>query len=118
MYPPGQPPFGAPPPNQFGPGFAPQPQRPTNTLAIVALVGGIVSWIMLPFAGAIVGVICGHMARKQIRQTGEDGDQLAVVGLVLSYSHLAVTCLTCGVMILFYAGIFAAIGLSGAAQHY
>jgi uncharacterized protein DUF4190 len=33
----------------------------------------------------LLGLIFGHVAREQIRQTGEDGDGLAVVGIVLGY---------------------------------
>jgi large-conductance mechanosensitive channel len=62
----------------------------TNTLAWVSLISGIVSWVAVPVIGAIVAVITGHMAKREIRRTGEQGDTLATVGLVLGYLHLAV----------------------------
>jgi hypothetical protein len=78
---PAQPPFGAPPPiappqAEYPGGYAPpggyaQPypvfaqSRGTNTMAILALV------LALVFAPA--GVICGHIAKRQIAQTGEEG---------------------------------------------
>ena len=65
------------------------PAAPTNTLAIVSLVAGIVSWVLCPFVGAIVAVITGHVARGQVRKTGEAGGSLAMAGLVLGYVHLA-----------------------------
>jgi len=38
---------------------------------------------------AIPAVILGHLARGQIRQTGERGDGMAVAGLVLGYLAIA-----------------------------
>lgn len=63
----------------------------TSTLATVSLIFGILTWIVLPLVGAIVAVVCGHLARKEIRQSpcSIDGDGLAVAGLVLGYVHLA-----------------------------
>ena len=60
-----------------------------NTLAVVSLVCGIASWFLLPLVGGIVAVVTGHKARKQIRRTGEQGNVLASVGLLLGYLHLA-----------------------------
>jgi hypothetical protein len=65
--------------------------RTTCTLAVVSLCFGIAAWTILPFAGAIVAVICGHLARRDIRQTVSEpleGDGLAVTGLVLGYAQL------------------------------
>ncbi|WP_458069179.1 DUF4190 domain-containing protein [Rhodanobacter sp. BL-MT-08] len=67
--------------------------RTTSTMAIVSLVFGILSWLLLPFIGAIVAVVCGHLARSEIRRapvdTLLDGDGMVVAGLVLGYLHLA-----------------------------
>lgn len=54
----------------------------TNVLAVVSLISGIV-WLC--WIGSIAAVITGHVARKQIRRSGEQGDGLAVAGLVLGY---------------------------------
>ena len=65
--------------------------RSTSTLAVVSMCFGIAGWTVLPFIGAIVAVICGHLARREIRQTVSeplDGDGLAVTGLVLGYAQL------------------------------
>ena len=57
--------------------------RPTNGLAIAALVCGIAQFAVgVTFIPAI---ICGHMARRQIRETGEGGDGMALAGLILGY---------------------------------
>jgi hypothetical protein len=60
------------------------PVPPTSGLAIGSLVCGIAEIFTLGFA-AIPAVILGHLARAQIRQTGERGDGMAVAGLVLGY---------------------------------
>ena len=52
---------------QQQPQYAPTP--PTNTMAIVSLVSAILSWFIIPFLGAIVAVITGHMARREIRES-------------------------------------------------
>jgi len=61
---------------------------PTNQLAIVSLVAGVACYFILPVIGAVVAIITGHMARGQIRRTGESGNGLAVAGLILGYAHL------------------------------
>jgi hypothetical protein len=37
----------------------------------------------------LVAVVCGHVARGQIRRTGEAGDGVAIAGLILGYLGLA-----------------------------
>lgn len=70
-----------------------QPQYPqrvigirsrTNGLASVSLGFGI-GQIVLPIFGALIAIICGHVARAQIRRNGEQGDGLALAGLALGY---------------------------------
>ena len=83
----------------------------TNTLAVVSLVSALVA----PFGHftgiggltlTIVSIVTGHMARRQIRQTGERGDGFALAGLIISYVHLALTAL---VVIFFFGAIVAGI---------
>ena len=81
----------------------------TNTLAWVSLISGIVSWFAVPVIGGVVAVVTGHMAKSQIRRTGEQGDTLATVGLVLGYLHLAVVVLIVVILLLILAGTFAII---------
>ena len=71
--------------------YQPSPTRSTSTLAVVSLVFGIICWFVLPFVGAVVAVVCGHLARGEIRRAPPgtlEGDHLAVAGLVLGYVHL------------------------------
>ena len=73
---PGSPPAGYGAPPGYGPpGYPPVYGRPTNTMAILALV--------MAFVFAPAGLILGIVARRQIRQTGEDGDGLALAGIIV-----------------------------------
>lgn len=69
------------------PGWRPVPATRTNSMAIAAMVLGIAEF---PTAGltAIPAIICGHVARREIRETGEQGAGMAAVGLVLGYGAL------------------------------
>ncbi|MGB5853057.1 MAG: DUF4190 domain-containing protein [Rhodanobacter sp.] len=73
---------------------------PTSALAVVSLVFGILAWCVLPFVGALVAIVCGHMARSEIRngdpQRRPEGDGLAVAGLVLGYAQWALGILLFG----------------------
>ena len=80
---------------------------PTNTLAIVSLAAGVASYFVLPVIGAVVAIITGHMARGQIRRTGESGGTFATIGLILGYLHLALF----AVVILIVIAIVAGVGL-------
>jgi hypothetical protein len=82
--PPGQPHY---PPYQPYQGYPPYPLvRPTNGLAIAALVCGIAAFVT--GITCIPAIICGHTARGQIRRTGEQGDGMALAGLILGYVSL------------------------------
>jgi hypothetical protein len=93
-------------------GYASTPA--TNTMAIVSLITGILSWFVLPIIGAVAAIITGHMARRQIKDSHgtETGDGLAIVGLVLGYLHLISACVVILISLLIFGGI---IGLSGCA---
>ncbi|BBZ20194.1 MMPL family transporter [Mycolicibacterium gadium] len=52
----------------------------TNTLAIASIPTGL---LVPP-----VGIALGHLARKRIRETGEQGAQFALIGLTLGYITL------------------------------
>ncbi|HVD01328.1 MAG TPA: DUF4190 domain-containing protein [Candidatus Dormibacteraeota bacterium] len=104
--PPAPPPMPA-PPAQYSPASVPAAIA-TNTMAVVSLATGIASWFVLPLVGGVVAVITGHLAKKEIRQTGEQGDGLATVGLVLGYLHLAVVALVVLVLILVFGAVIAA----------
>jgi len=60
-----------------------------NALSIVSLAAGVASFVLgFILVGAIVAIVTGHIARRQIARTSERGGQLAVIGLVLGYARL------------------------------
>ena len=73
---PGDRPGDGPPPSYGSPGYPPPGYgRQTNTMAILALV--------MAFVVAPAGLVLGVIARKQIQRTGEDGDGLALAGIII-----------------------------------
>jgi hypothetical protein len=76
---------------------APAPPAPpqwakTNSLAITSLICGIAQMMFGPLA-TIPAVVCGHMARNQIRRTGEQGAGMALAGLILGWIGVGFTAL-------------------------
>jgi uncharacterized membrane protein len=95
---PGRLPFMPPVPMPMPPPMAPygympvaHPQR-TNSLAVGSLICGI-GQIFVWTPASIAAVVMGHIARRQIKQTGESGDGMAVAGLVLGWIGIALTLL-------------------------
>lgn len=75
--------------NPYG-GSAPyQPPRPTNGLAIAAMVVSIVSLLLCCGSTGIVGAIMGHVARKQARQRNEQGEGMALAGIIVGWIAFA-----------------------------
>lgn len=62
--------------------------RQTNSMAIASMVLGLGEFFTFGLT-AIPAVICGHIAQRQIRETGEDGNGMATTGLVLGYGAIA-----------------------------
>ena len=78
----------------------PQPVQGTNALAISSLVCGIIGWI-IPILFALLAIIFGHVARSQIKRSGQSGAGLALAGLILGYIQFVIMSI----------GILAAIAL-------
>lgn len=57
----------------------------TNGLAVASLVCGIAQFLVPLVPTSILAIVFGHVARGQIRRTGEAGDGLAVTGLILGW---------------------------------
>jgi len=82
------------PPAPIGPTYTAAAGTRTNTLAIVSLVAGIASFFghIIPGLGgftiALIAVITGYLARKQIRETGEKGMGIATAGMVIGAAHM------------------------------
>ena len=104
----GQPQYGQQP--GYGQAYAQQPytpQPPTNTMAILSLV--------FAFVFAPAAIVMGHVAKKQIRQTGESGEGLATAGLWLGYIFTSLYVLLCAFYVIV---VIFAIGSSNAATTY
>lgn len=56
----------------------------------MSLVFGVLTWFVLPFVGAVVAVICGHAARREIRRAQGliEGNGFAISGLILGWLNL------------------------------
>src|SRR5262245_6386850 len=77
----------------------------TNSLAIAALIcslAGLVVGISAP-----VGAILGHMARKQIRTSGEQGDGMALAGIIVGWSLTGIFLCVCGLWAVAFSSIIA-----------
>jgi hypothetical protein len=88
------------------------PRRPTNGLAIAALVIGGVSFISCPLVGA-VAVYLGNRARTEIRSTGEEGDSLAFAGVVIGWCAIGLTALMVLFAVAYFGFVGVLIGVSG-----
>jgi hypothetical protein len=86
----------------------------TNALAIVSLVFGIIGWTLMPLIGNLVAIICGHIARSQIRQShgAQQGDGLALAGLILGYLGLLLGVLVV-MLVIFGVGIIGLLAVLG-----
>ena len=92
------------------------PLKRTSTLAIISLVSGLLGWTLVPWLGSIAAIITGHMARAEIRREPEavEGDGMAVAGLVLGYSMVALSILAVVMIFLFFGGLALFLGWMGA----
>ena len=78
----------------------------TNGLAIASLACGIAQFAVGPLA-TIPAIVLGHMARSQIRRTGEEGAGLALAGLILGWGAVILA------IIVLVIGLAVAAGMSG-----
>ena len=88
--------------------MAMQPMPRTSTTAVLSLVFGILSWCVLPLVGAIVAIVTGHVARGEIRRAPPgtlEGDGMAVAGLVLGWTNLALMVLGLFLVLFVFGGI-------------
>jgi hypothetical protein len=97
------------------PDFQTKTPAPTSSLSLTSVIMGVVGWTLLPIVGAIIAVITGHMAKKEIRESDGllEGDGLATAGLVLGYSNLVLGLCVCLVLVLFPALL---VGLAASAE--
>ena len=76
----------------------------TNAMAIASLACGI-GQIFFWFIAGVPAIVFGHVARRQIRESGETGDGMALAGLILGYIGVI------GPLIAIIAGFFFLSGM-------
>jgi len=83
--------------------------RGTNGYAIASLACGLGQFVFGPLA-TIPAIVFGHMARYQIKRTGEQGDGLALAGLILGWATVILGIL----LLLIVVGVALSAGMHGA----
>jgi Domain of unknown function (DUF4190)/DUF1707 SHOCT-like domain len=85
-----------------GTALLPVPAGPpkTNSRAVAAMICGVAEFFTFGLT-SIPAVILGHVARGEIRRTGEAGGGLAMTGLILGW-------LAIGLWLVFWAGVLIA----------
>ncbi len=97
--------------------YYPPPYQPpmvvqSSSMATISLITGIAAWVILPVIGAVIAVLTGHMARREIaasRGTMGGGGQ-ATAGLVLGYIQLGLVVVSLCLGVCFFA--FSALAAS------
>jgi Domain of unknown function (DUF1707)/Domain of unknown function (DUF4190) len=77
-----------------------------NGLAVASLACGLAQFVFGPVA-TIPAIVLGHVARHQIRRTGEQGDGLALAGLILGWAAVILA------IVLIAVGLAVAAGMHG-----
>jgi uncharacterized protein DUF4190 len=82
------------------PGYAaPAQGSNTNTMAIISLVLSLAG--LATFLSAPVGAILGHVAKKQIAERGEQGEGMAMAGIIIGWVVTGLYALgCCGIIVL------------------
>src|SRR6266853_1894568 len=98
-----------------GPAPPPQPSLPQaaqasaryNPWAVVSVAFAASTVIGSWCFGGLIAVITGHVARSQIKRSGEAGGNLALVGLIVGYVAIGLTFLFIAVYIALFVFVFA-----------
>lgn len=67
----------------------------TNSLAVASLVLSALSFVLLPIIGAILGIVLGYQARREIKtaRPQQTGEGLATAGIILGWINVALALL-------------------------
>lgn len=107
-------PPGAAPQPTSAPGYPGYPyavRRPTNGMAIAAMVTGIVALFSCQLVGA-VAIYLARRARTEIATSGEEGSGFATAGLVLGWVALGLVAMTL-LFVLAYLGFVGVLFATG-----
>ncbi|WP_438854735.1 DUF4190 domain-containing protein [Agromyces sp. M3QZ16-3] len=99
-----------------GYGSAPAPwvppvTAPQNVLAWVAFGLGLGALLLGPLS-SVAAIVCGHIARSQIRRTGEQGAGAALTGLIFGYVLSIGMLIGIVLYVLFFVAVFAGAAYS------
>ena len=83
------------------------PVAKTNGLAIASLACGLAQFVFGPLA-TIPAIVFGHVARHQIKRTGEQGAGLALAGLILGWATVIL-----GIILIVVVGLAMSVGMNG-----
>jgi hypothetical protein len=78
------------------------PVTQTNGLAVASLACGLGQFVLGPLA-TIPAIVLGHVARRQIRRTGEQGAGLALAGLLLGWVTVILGVIAVAVVVVAFA---------------
>ena len=81
------------------------PVAKTNELAMASLACGLAQFVFGPVV-AIPAIVFGHVARHQIKRTGEQGADLALAGLILGWAAVIL-------VIVLIVGLAMSVGIHG-----
>lgn len=100
----------APAPYTEPPAHAPQASGRYNPWAIVSVSFAASTVLGSWCFGGVIAVITGHVARHQIKTSGEAGGNLALIGLIVGYLSIALFLLFIAAYIAFFIliAVFAA----------
>jgi hypothetical protein len=68
----------------YGYGYG-APARTTNGLALASMIVSIIALALCSGLPGIIGAIMGHVARRQVRERGEEGDGFALAGIIVGW---------------------------------
>jgi hypothetical protein len=79
----------------------------TSSLAVISLISGIASYFIVPLLGAIVAIITGNMAKKEISQSAGrmTGNDLAKWGMILGWVNIGLSLIGLCVGMLILLGV-------------
>lgn len=80
------------------------PVARTNGFAIASLACGLGQFMVGP-VGTIPAIVFGHIARNQIRRTGEQGAGLALAGLILGWGAVILAAILIAVGMALFTGM-------------
>lgn len=86
-----------PPAYAYGYPYQVQPPRPTSGLAIASMIVSIVGIALMCAWGPVsvfvspVGAILGHVARRRMKTSGEQGDGMALTGIIVGWIGFALS---------------------------